>query len=393
LTLAAFLVAFIAIVTLARKNLALGLFAGGIVLGILTMSTEYVLDSFLSTLSDSSVLTLMVVVAFIPMIGGLMNACGLLDALVENMRIGRRTFLAFGPAIVGLLPMPGGALMSAPLVEKAGKGISGAGKAAINVWFRHVLLLVYPIAPSLIISVKVAQVGLYSAVLVLLPFVLFATFIGYFFLLRPVKGTGKDNKHGNIRGVIYVLAVLGIAPLVDAIVRMFLKPEPSVLATLVGVLTSMALLLWVSRPAKEQIFDTVKHMKPWSFSLLILGLFFFLNVFKSSPTAKDMVTLPISELGVLVLLGFILALLTGRIEIPISMVIPIYLVKLGSAVPLFAFALLYFSAFLGFMVSPVHACVAVSLDYFKTDLNSYLKMLIPPTVVALLSTIILSMLV
>ena len=84
--------------------------------------------------------------------------------------IGKKGFMAFAPALLGMLPMPGGALMSAPLLKKAGKGVPAELKAAANVWFRHIMLLVYPLSPSLIASAKIAGIDLYKGVFSLAPF-------------------------------------------------------------------------------------------------------------------------------------------------------------------------------------------------------------------------------
>src|SRR5262245_23263268 len=50
-----------------------------------------------------------------------------------------RVVLAALPAIIGLLPMPGGALFSAPMVEQsAGPSMGPEDKALVNYWYRHV---------------------------------------------------------------------------------------------------------------------------------------------------------------------------------------------------------------------------------------------------------------
>ena len=88
-----------------------------------------------------------------------MQESGQMDRLVNDLRIGKRTFLVLSPALVGMLPVPGGALLSSPLVERVGEGMEEKTKAALNVWFRHVLLIVYPFSPALIASAKIAGLG------------------------------------------------------------------------------------------------------------------------------------------------------------------------------------------------------------------------------------------
>jgi len=44
---------------------------------------------------------------------------------------------------------------------------------------------------------------------------------------------------------------------------------------------------------------------------------------------------------------------------------------------------MYFSAFLGYAISPIHPCVSVSLQYFKEDFRSYIKTLALPAFIGL----------
>ena len=55
-------------------------------------------------------------------------------------RHGRALSLVLIPAVIGLVPMPGGALFSAPLVGETvqDKKVTPEWKVAVNYWFRHV---------------------------------------------------------------------------------------------------------------------------------------------------------------------------------------------------------------------------------------------------------------
>ncbi len=63
------------------------------------------------------------------------------------------SLLAIIPAIFGLLPVSGGALLSAPLVDLEGDklGIEKGRKAFLNLWFRHIPHLIYPLETALVI--------------------------------------------------------------------------------------------------------------------------------------------------------------------------------------------------------------------------------------------------
>ncbi|NOZ61147.1 MAG: DUF401 family protein, partial [Calditrichaeota bacterium] len=178
-----FFLSFLVILLVSRKSLWLALVIGSYLLGIFSLSVAQMLRLTWQTLSDPSVLLLAMSVGIIPVIGGIMQQSGLMDDFVNNLPFSQKTVMVFSAAFVGMLPMPGGALLSAPLIEKSGEGVSAARKAAINVWYRHVLLLIYPLG-MLLATTAMAKVNLYHVVLYLLPGFALMMLSGSLFLLR-----------------------------------------------------------------------------------------------------------------------------------------------------------------------------------------------------------------
>ncbi|HOZ08772.1 MAG TPA: DUF401 family protein, partial [candidate division Zixibacteria bacterium] len=157
------------ILAVASRTMPAALLAGAFVLGLTTLPWSVFADRVTFTLTDPAVLLLAAAMAMVPMIGGAMRQSGQVDALVRNLRVRQRWLLPLSASMMGLLPMPGGALLSAPIVEKAGGGVPDELKAAINNWFRHLFILIYPLSPALIASSKIAGVDVYAAMLHLLP--------------------------------------------------------------------------------------------------------------------------------------------------------------------------------------------------------------------------------
>ena len=116
-----FIISLAWILILSRKSLPLALITGAIILGLFTLSPAVALNRIIYTIADSSILLLALAMGVIPIIGGTMKSSGQIDSLVNNLRIGKRYMMAFSAALMGLLPMPGGALLSAPILEKAGE--------------------------------------------------------------------------------------------------------------------------------------------------------------------------------------------------------------------------------------------------------------------------------
>ena len=147
-----FFLALAVLLIVSRKNFAAAMFLGAFILAVFTIPFNEIARPFISAFTDPSTILLAIAVGLIPIIGGILKDTGQMDNLVKNMRIGKKAFLAVSPALLGMLPMPGGALLSAPMVEKAGEGVSKEKKCGLNVWFRHILFLIYPLTPALIVS-------------------------------------------------------------------------------------------------------------------------------------------------------------------------------------------------------------------------------------------------
>jgi hypothetical protein len=91
------------------------------------------------------------------------------------------------PAMIGLIPMPGGALLSAPFVEKAGDraGSTPEWMSGINYWFRHVWEYWWPMYPGVILAMSVFEMDARTFIAAQFLFTPIAIFAGYLFLIRP----------------------------------------------------------------------------------------------------------------------------------------------------------------------------------------------------------------
>ncbi|MEO0095525.1 MAG: DUF401 family protein [candidate division WOR-3 bacterium] len=380
-----FILAFIFIVIIGQKNLPLALFCGTVILGLFTIPLINIVKIFINTVSDIPVILLAFVVFFIPMIGGLMRETGQMDNIVKNLRIGKKGIMAVAPAIMGLLPMPGGALFSAPIMEKSGEGVNDDLKVAINIWYRHLLILIYPLSSDLIATTKIAGLNIYNAILYLFPTLIIATILGQIFFLNKVKGEISYTEEFSLRNLLIPLIIILVAPLLDFVFRSFKIFSLKEIGTLIGVMTGFGLAIIFS-PTKVDLKQVFLKMKPYRFSFIILGLFYFLNVFKVSGIDKLIARIPFPPLLLCIIAGFILGVATGRVLLPSSIVFPIFL--LTNHITLLNFALIYTSIFFGYVISPVHPCLSVTCEYFTTNIKGSLKLLMPPALIIIALVII-----
>jgi len=382
-----FIVSLIIILVIARKHLPLALFCGAIVLGLFTLKLPVLGSIIFATFTDLSVVLLACAMGIIPMIGGTMKESGQMDGLVNNLRIGRKGLMALSPAIMGLLPMPGGALLSAPILEKGGVGVPDDLKVAINDWFRHLFVLIYPLSSALIATAKITELNLYTAMVSLLPTCAFAAILGWLFFIRKVKGKISYDRGFSLKNLLLPFGIILVAPILDFSLKKICILPIAEIATVLGV--SAAFILSISLSAVPLDLNSIaKKMRPWNFFLIIMGMFIFLNVFKTSNAADLIASIPLPRTTLCVVAGFILGFATGRVLLPASIIFPVYMTAM-KITPV-AFAVIYASVFFGYMISPVHPCVGVSLEYFRVSMKDFTKMMWKPTMIVFVVAFILS---
>ena len=131
----------IVLVVMKRVNYGLALLIGTVSLGILSgLSPQQFLDAFTTAFMDITMYDLALIISLIPILAYSMKETGMVDELIESVKrtLSSRAVLMFIPALMGALPMIGGALMSAPLIDKEADKLKldGKEKSYINLWFK-----------------------------------------------------------------------------------------------------------------------------------------------------------------------------------------------------------------------------------------------------------------
>lgn len=374
---AGFVLSLAVILIVSRKSLPLGLIIGAVILGLFTLPLKEVLEQIRLTITSLTILILAAAMGFIPLLGGTMKQSGQIDSLINNVRFSRRYVLPFSAALMGLLPMPGGALLSAPIVDRAGEGVADELKAEINVWYRHLFILVYPLEPALIVATRMSDLDIYVAILYILPFAILAALLGYFFFLRRVNGKPRFVGTFSCSKLAVPLLIITIAPILDFSLKKGLGLEAT--ATLIGVITAISLSLVLSRKSID-IPRLIKKARPWNFALIIIGMFLYQHMFEQTNAGDAIALLPLPILPLSVSAGFLLGLFTGRVQLPASIIIPVYL-GAGQAITPGIFALLYVGVYFGYIMSPAHPCVVVTCEYFKTSMRRLIGGLLGATLI------------
>lgn len=370
-----FLIIILFILIFSKYELSIILTIGGFIFAILTQIDIFA--SLISIFTDLSIIFLAIVVILIPILGGIMEESGLMLELVQKMNLSKKLSIMMIPAFFGLLPVAGGALMSAPILEQIDTELDVNKKVAINVWFRHVLIFIYPISSAMIVASVLTGISLYSLFIFLLPPFIIMIFIGYYTLVRKVDSY-EEVFHRDLKRVFHNSLPIIIAPIIDFIGRTFFPQIVPEIFLVIGLCISLVIGLKFSNMKIRKISKIAKKMKIWRFPLLIFAMFWFLEIFIRSGVANEIGSLNLSFF-LFILIGFFLGFATGRIQLPLSILIPIYLVQYAIfPMPIMELIFLYCSIFLGYLITPIHPCVAYSINYYKTNYKKVIKILYVP---------------
>ncbi|MBN8215714.1 MAG: DUF401 family protein [Spirochaetes bacterium] len=183
-----------------------------------------------------------------------MSAAGTMKRIVTAAEalLPRRSALAAVPMLIGFLPMPGGALFSAPLVEALDRenALDANLKARINYWFRHIWEYWWPLYPGALLAAEIFRLPPWLFMAIQIPLSLLAIGSGWFFLLRRVPPAAALGRRDELRRAARDAALQGIAPiavltLVYALVSFLLPSFAQIskyLPMVCGVVAAMAYL-------------------------------------------------------------------------------------------------------------------------------------------------------
>lgn len=193
LPLLSIVLVFAVMLTGIRLKLGLGwsILGGSLLLGLLFGLTPWGwLKTIPAALLTEEALILGLIIITILAFSAVYSASGQSVRFMRTVRgliRSRSLLLVFFPALIGLLPMPGGAIFSAPMVDNAAQelGTPHKDRALINYWFRHIWELAWPLYPGLILASSLAHIPITDIVRIMWAGPPFFIALGVLFILRP----------------------------------------------------------------------------------------------------------------------------------------------------------------------------------------------------------------
>ncbi|MGI9953152.1 DUF401 family protein [Moorellaceae bacterium AZ2] len=298
---------------------------------------------------------------------------------LEGLFRDRRIVMALIPAFIGLMPSAGGALFSAPLVGQAADSnrITAEQKSFVNYYYRHIWEYFLPLYPGVLLTSRLSGVPLTQLIASLAPYGLLVILLGLPALLRVATLKGEEEAPVDRWAVarelflstLPILVVLGL-----------------VLAAHIGVGSAvgavLAALLLYHRYTPAKLWHLCREAISLKTLVLVWGIMVFKQVLVDTRAVEGLTpllaTLPVPHFLIFGLLSFLVGMLTGLMVAFVGIIFPLVAAALGDQLSLPMVVFVFISGFTGTMLTPLHLCLALTVDFFKADLLKVLRMLAGP---------------
>lgn len=319
-------------------------------------------------------------------VGHAMTQIGISARLAPAMRglfRSRRVALAAIPLMMGMLPTPGGIMLSAPMVRDAGDkiGVERSRLAAINFLFRHQWEPIWPLFPAVPLIQGMLGISAWQLVSHHLALSFAGVLGGVTFLLlvgipprQRMDAEPKAAFIAHVRDFIYAFWPIAFT----AVLYVVLDVPPAV-----GLFLAIIGLLLLHRVAPRRWRGIFKAAKEPDMVMLIFGALWFKLILDAGGAVGSVVEffaqIHLPVLWVVFLLPFLVAASTGVTLGTVAITYPFLLPYIQTAdgpnlrIETLAFAGLIF----GLMVSPIHLCLALSASYFEAPLVRIVLRVLP----------------
>ncbi|MBD3322111.1 MAG: DUF401 family protein [Chitinivibrionales bacterium] len=332
-----------------------------------------------------------------------------IDSLKSLFRKSIYLYAGF-PALIGLLPMPGGALFSAPFVKSVDEhnDLKPQQKAAINYWFRHIWEYWWPLYPGVILAIKFSGLSPGTYFALQMPFTLASVAGGYFFILRGISSKNISLKHGAcnpnaVTATLVPIAVLVLCAVAGTwILEKVNSPESlgNIPAILGGLVLSLFIVFFRNTRSIIPALAMFKSKSIWAIIGVVIGVQLYSSALKApvADSGQTLVSLMRDEflstgfpiVLVIMLVPFISGVITGIAMGFVGASFPLVFAIIGENpdfnVVAATTALAFGFGYVGMLLSPVHICLVVTNEYFKSRLvTSYPRLIGPASTILIMS--------
>jgi integral membrane protein (TIGR00529 family) len=389
------IIVFVFMLFLIRKKLSLG---HSFILGAVSLSVLFGLNprpmivSMAKSIVYPKTLSLALIVSLILVLSSSMELSGQMKRLLQNFRgliKNIKINLIVFPALIGLLPMPGGAVFSAPMVKDLGtqSDLSGDKLSFINYWFRHIWEYWWPLYPGVLLATVLANINILNFMAFMCPITILALYFGYL-PLKDLRETLVKNREQDsdvpvwpfFKEMTPILLVI-IPGLGMGILFSYWLPNLTVskeIGLILALVLSIGWIWFTNTLSKKQIWKIISNLQNLNMMYIVASILIFKGILEDSHAvgaiSNELLMLKVPLMLISIILPFLVGLITGITIAFVGVTLPI-LIPLIHSLGESGFMLQYVMltivcGFSGVLLSPLHLCFILSNEYFNTSMSA-----------------------
>lgn len=341
------------------------------------------------SLTSYTAFYLVSMVVAIVLMGHLHQEIGAMQQLVDNLRYlvrDPRALLMIFPAAISLFStVPGGAIISAPMVEETGQKLkmSPTELAMSNMVYRHLIVLITPFNSSLVLASGITGISIAGYLGFTVPVIAIVFLIATIILFNRYPRSSIEETEPRENGRKK-----------QALNAVFISAAPYLLAMVLGLafgvffplalLAGIAVCFFINLPdegkaeALRSRFLILLKGFNWPIALSTLTIVIYKDFMLEAESFQQAVLFLVEQglplIVLIVALPFITGFITGNNTASLGIALPVLIPFLGPEMfSVRYFGIIYLSSYAGYFGSPVHLCTYLTNEYFKTPLYSLIK--------------------
>lgn len=372
-----------------KKSLGAAMFLGSLIVGLsstnnLSENIGGLIPTLIAGIIDPIAIELIILVSLVAIFGFLMKELKLLNDLIDVARyyLSSIFFIITAiPSMIGVLPMPGGAVFSAPIIEPIGDQLkmSRARITSLNIYYRHLWYFIFPYMPSMIIASSLSDINVMTIALMHVPIVGIMIVIGWLYYNNDKKKViQKDiNENDKIEEVKLMDALKVLLPFIIVLIPPLILDMSFVYALLVAIIYIILL--------RRDLFEWQYLLDGMNLQLTVgvAGIMVFKAFIEGSEgvmiLTEILINFGIPLFLLALVIPFIAGLLTGNHTGAIGISYPILLTLFTeSSMYLLWHMIIFSSSYFGYVLSPFHLCNLMTVKYFNISLDKYYREIAVP---------------
>ena len=395
--------AFVVIIIMVNKKLPLGLamfIASLLVLMSAGVGPRDIARIVWTAALDLDTLDLAFAVAVITALASLLGRYSFFVKMVAALRgllQNDNLALMIVPGLIGSMPMVGGAIVSAPIVDNMGQrlNLSRKRRSAANIIFRHSWYFIFPFMPNYILASRLAGITVEELLFIQWPLTVVMLIAGYYFILRRAETPGavgsetgdeKLDESVDLQGAAWQSFIKYSSPILLGLMLYLGLGLNLGLSLLTGIGLTLGLVHF-SENNEDLTWSKVPGQLIGGINWEIVGAMVMIMVFRASidqtvafETIMNVmlewgIPLALITAGLGALIGFVSASHASSLAVVLPIVTPMALAA-GENVVVYVM-LAYCFAFLAYLISPLHLCQILTNNYFDVSLVKVYRVYTP----------------